>query len=445
MQTLDEFAWLVRNAVGLWRRHLPVLVAWLAGGWAVREICFHVAVLLGPNRVAAMVCFALGMVVWVVSIIGMLYTVTRRPLAFDELAASTGAPPIAPRRWRDVMVDAVVPFLAIYAVWGLTEEQVQRAFTANLTYWGLDAANFSISFSDWRLYLVVTVAAWALQAAVGFLARGRRRGVVVSLVLTFLRGVAILTAFLGLDTLGKTTLGWFRGRQLWKWMTGAWDALVGALPGWQLPFDITLPDLVRDAGNFVWHGLLPGMFATVLLPLLWLALTATEVGWRDFTGGVARSRFAAVLDAVTDRARESSQRATQSRDLGPLGVGRRVVAGQLEPVLPIVEAFRLILRAGLPLLGAYLVLAAAVRSLSSWLNDAVLWLIGPNSPAVTLRYSSVVELFAELVAWPLAVCVYASAFDRALLLTLRRGSAVSAEPDGLSGAEPDSHARAVEG
>ncbi|GAB3819254.1 hypothetical protein GCM10028820_22950 [Tessaracoccus terricola] len=423
MQTLDELAHLARGTFGLWRRHLPALLTWLALGWSVRELSFHVGVLLGPNRLAALACFAFGMVFWVVCIIAMLFTVTRHPKAFDEVTRTKGAPPIRQRRWRDVMIEAVVPFLALYAVWGLTEDQVQRAFSANLTWWGIDAANFSISFADWRLYLVVTVVAWALQAGIAFLARDRK-GVLVSVLLTFLRGVAILTAFLGLDTIWNNVTVWLKGRQVWQWGTDAWDGFVVLLPEFHLPAGITLPEAVDRLGLFIWHGLLPGLLGAVLLPLLWLALTALTVGWHDFTSGVAGGRLLGVLDSASDRARRLGER----RERTPLAVAGRVAAGQLEPLLPVVEAFRLVIRAGLPLLGAYLVLAATGRGLSTWLDDSILWLVGPNSTAITLRYAYLTELVAELLAWPLLACLYATTFDRVLQVTLKEPQPAGSKP-----------------
>lgn len=414
MQTLDELGRLVQASFGLWRRHLPALLTWLAMGWAVRELSFQLGVLFGPNRVAALACFAFGMVFWVVCIIGMLFTVTRRPRAFDDLRLRTGAPPVATRRWRDVMVEAVVPFLALYAVWGLTEDQVQRAFTANLTWWGIDAANFSISFAQWQLYIVVTVVAWALQAALGLVFRRRRKGVVLSVVLTFLRGVAILTAFLGLDTVWARILGWLQDRRVWGWGSDVWSGFVEALPRWQLPVGMTLPEAVNELGRLAWTGLLPGVLGGVVLPLLWLALTALTVGWNDFTSGVTGGRLAGILDSATGRAKRLGDR----KERTPLAVAGRVAASQLEPLLPVVEAFRLVMRAGLPLLGAYLVLAAIGRGLGVWLDDAVIWLIGPNTTAVTIRYTAVTELLAELVAWPLLACLYAATFDRVLQVTV---------------------------
>lgn len=416
MQTLDELAHLVRGTVALWRRHLPALLTWVALGWGVRELSFHAGVLFGANRVAALACFAFGMVFWVTCIIGMLFTVTRHPKAFDEVQRRTGAPPIESRRWRDVMIEAVVPFLALYAVWGLTDDQVQRAFTANLTWWGIDAANFSISFAHWQLYIVITIVAWALQAALGLAVRGRKKGIFVSIVLTFLRGVAILTAFLGLDTVWARTLGWLQDRQVWGWGSDAWSGFVAALPRWELPMGITLPEVVNQLGHLAWTGLVPGLLAGVLLPLLWLALTALTVGWRDFTSGVPGGRFTGILDGATGRA----QRLGEHKGRTPMAVAGRVAAGQLEPLLPVVEAFRLVVRAGLPLLGAYLVLAAVGRGLSVWLDDAIIWLIGPNSTAITIRYASLTELVAEMVAWPLLACLYATAFDRVLQVSLAK-------------------------
>lgn len=53
--------------------------------------------------------------------------------------------------------------------------------------------------------------------------------------------------------------------------------LIGAVAG--------LVMAMAAAASWFWTTLLPGLSQAVLLPLLWLALTATALGWREVSSG----------------------------------------------------------------------------------------------------------------------------------------------------------------
>lgn len=429
MNFVVEIAALMQGAGRLWLRKLPELGTWFCLAWAGREAGLMAAVLFGANLVPAMICFVASMLVWVICLVMMLHSLTGGLISFRQAAADPSVPPIRPMSRREVLLEAVIPFLAVYAVWGLTEDQVQRAFGANMAFYNMDTASFSITFAAWQLYLAIAVGVWVAQGVAGLWLRGRG-GLPAALLMTALRGTAILTAFIGLDTAATRAYNWLLGRQVWEWGRQLWQGFLDALPNWRLPMDLTLPEAISKAASGFWGYVVPGFFEAVLIPLIWLALTAMLVGWRDFTHGVANGRLASALTTQAQRVRNTKlggglSRATAS---SPLGLIRYGVQQQLEDLLPAVQALRLLLRSGLGFLGAYLVVGAAARGLEGWLYSAVMWSMGPINYAVTLGYLWLVELFAMFFAWTLAACVYLTAFDRAMLGAVAHAKSLDAQP-----------------
>lgn len=92
----------------------------------------------------------------------------------------------------------------------------------------------------------------------------------------------------------------------------AWEAFLSWLPDWHIWFDVTIPDAVREASVLLWSTFIPGLVDSIVLPLFWLALTATVFGWHDFSAGVAASRREALCcdapDAHHDHVSASASR-----------------------------------------------------------------------------------------------------------------------------------------
>lgn len=416
MQTLGEMANLLQ---GTWRnfvRHFPTLGMLYCLAWTGRELSTLVAVLFGANRIAALLFFVLGLVIWVTGLVLMLHLVTADLVCFEFIDASAGTPQVAVRSRRDAVVDAILPFLLVGAAWGMTEEHVQRAFSVNMTHHGIDADNFAISFTAWPMYLAAAAVGWVLLGTWQLLTRNRQ-DIPTAGVTVFLRGVTLLTAFMGLARFGSIVVNWITTRRIWVAAEQNLVDLIDLLPDWQMPWELTIPDTITAAMSAVWNHLVPGLFDTVVMPLVWLALTATVVGWHDFTHGVANGRLATLVVTRAEQLRQSrvGVRLARAHGTSAVGLARFWLTNQVEDFLPALQALRLIIRSGWAFLGAYLVLGAAARALDTWTRDGLMWLIQPQYYGVSLIYLGAVELISGLVAVPLAVCLYAAAFDRAML------------------------------
>lgn len=427
MDVIAELARMAGAAGRLWLRRLPTIGVWISLGWSIRTVTLMGSVLVGSHLVWSLMFLVVGMLAWVVCLVMMLHSLSDDLTSVDVLDRADEEFPAARRSRREVLLEAVIPFLAVYAVWGLTEEQIRRAFSANLTYHGSETANFSITFAAWPLYLGVAVGAWILQAVVGWIGRrrsgpGRPPQIGQALLLTLLRGTSLITAFIGLDSVWTRVTEWFYTRRLWQWIDQGWAGFLEWLPDWRFVWDVTLPEALEALMSGLWNYVVPGLFDAVLLPLVWLALTAMVFGWHEFAVSARRLRLPPFLALRLERAQSAS----------PFGALRAGYTALAEDLLPAVQALRLLLRSGLGFLAAYLLLSALARALGTWVNSAVLWLIGPNSFAETLVYSSAVAFVGEFVAWSVAACVYITAFDRAMNRAIRSGSPVLRTPPGAA-------------
>ena len=183
------------------------------------------------------------------------------------------------------------------------------------------------------------------------------------------------------------------------------------LPDLSLPFDLTLPRVVAEVGHWFWHSLLPGVGTAILLPLVWLALTATVFGWQQRS---ARDLVAGT--PLEGHATRVTERLSRGRHTAPWRAGRRsldILTGDLRTkYLPVVHALRLVIRAGPRFLGAYLVLAtllATLQDISAPLIDVA---VGPQSVAVSLATQPISDLAVDLVFTTLSVALYVAAVDR---------------------------------
>lgn len=418
MDTFREFRSLIAAAARLGVERLPGIATTLFLGWVGRELFILLSVLLSTRHVLSALAFTTAMVVWVIGLVLALraaqtgrssYVVAEGSAAVD-VHASTHT--ISRRR---VLVEAVVPFLVVYSAWGLTEEHIQRVFTANIVHYGTEAQQYSITFAQWPLYLTIAGVAWALQAVVELTLRDRG-GLPVGIGRALLRGTFILTAFLGLDSVLTHVISWIRTREVWTWGVTAWEGFLDLLPDWELWWQQTIPELVRDLGAGLWDFVVPGVWTMVLLPIVWLALTATIVGWHDVGDALAPGRITGRL--ARNRERFRTTRAGRAIDAAtgrsPLRVLGSWVASQVDDIVPVLQALRLLMRSGVPLLAAFLLLGALARSIAPLLESGLFYVLGPQSFADTMRAAPAIGLVSELASWLVQIPLYAVAFERAM-------------------------------
>jgi hypothetical protein len=320
-------------------------------------------------------------------------------------SAGVDAPGAEPRSRRErtralgsALLEAVLPFLIIYAAWAIIDEDI-RAYartSLDLDQVGGDALAVSIG------WLSVTMVAAAFGLRVLLERLEGRRPQWTGAVLAYLEAVWALVTVLVLRTLLGDVPGWLASRRMVAWLLDrlddlraevAWigDLLDGLGPAWSVVSDV------------------------VLLPLAWLALA-----------GVV---FAGTLHGDDDprhvvRVRERYGRLS-SRWQRIVEVASREVVERWEPVRRVAT---LAWRAGPLPVAAYLLAFALVTAAPAWLNVGFNHLAGPHERAWWAGTESLVDLGVDLVAVPLQLAVVAAALSLLSLRARRPGRAAPTAP-----------------
>lgn len=441
MRTTKEIWLLGRDSVRLWWRFLPQLGFWFCLGLLSRELGMVASTVLSDRRwqlevvddsalfwgfrMAETLVFVVGLIGWVICLVLMIAS-TRpglRAVSSGQLAEVVPGGLAPARNRRELLLDAVPAFLAVFAVGGFAEEQIEALFQANLITFGGRFSSFSVSMGDWEGYLVLAGIAGLLALALRPLLR--RRSVGAAMVRLGLKSITVLAGFLGIKGGLAVVTVWLMGRRVWQWGEIVWRGFLDALPDWRIWRDLALPDVVVEASRYFWNSIVSGLIESVALPLLWLALAATVFGWHDFRHGVrATGREQAMLDA--------SRRLVRGSGLGPGQLAQRWVINQAEDYLPTLQALRLILRAGIRFAGAFVVVMAVVSTLRAWQAYLVDWALGP----LELPASAFLAIFYQIADLPLQalwVAVLACAFDRALRVL---AAPAGVDPIGVDHTEP---------
>lgn len=407
---MSEVVTLGSTAVGLIRRRGWLLGLWFCLGWTGHELGLFISALLGAEHaVVANLVFVIAVIIKLASLVLMVHVLrpalrlaTSRPGA----TAATSAVPAqvyARERTLDVVTSAVGPFLAVYAVWGFVDDDVQALFVSNYLLQGLGGVEqWSIGLTNARLpfYLGLAVAGWLLRAGVRLVERRRPRPA-AAVVGIFAEGLWAFSGFVVLLIVARGVKNWLRDRVIWADLSSLANRFLDLLPNLTLPFGPTVRELVGELLT-----VLPGAVSTVfLLPLMWLALAATVYGWRDYRAEdlVAGTRLQSQLSRMAGR---------------PTGSGRRLLllatADLRTKYLPVAQALRLIGRAGPRFVGAYLLLATVISAAGDLLSIGLNVLVGPQSQAVTLLLDPIQSLLVGLVTTVASVALYAAGFDRAV-------------------------------
>lgn len=413
MRTLTEFGQLAGHTARLWVQCFWVIATWFTLGAALHSGLIMASAAVGAHPVPATALFIVAVLVKVASMVLMIHAIaprltTARAVEGGQLRLGRRVPEQMFRTERpaEVLTVALAPFLVVYTGWGLVEQEVTALFTRNMIRYGfLDAesrTSWSIQLDWWQFYLVVAMIAWLLQHVIDLVVerwppRPRRLGLLIMVVA---EAVWTFCSFLALITLAPRLWEWLFSRRLWVAGTQAWYGIVDALAWIRLPFGVDLPEALTAAGHWVVADLLPTLGDAILLPLMWLALTAVVFGWRRFSGRE-------LLHGV--------RHDTSTRGPRLVVTAARIGSAELrDKYVPVVTALQLVLRTGPRFLGAYLVLSTALTALTAWAWIGLDHLIGPGDERLLIVAEPLTAYVVGLGATTLAVCLYAAALDRVL-------------------------------
>jgi hypothetical protein len=405
MRAAIEGISLVSAAAGLWWRRLSQLVFVFAMAFGLHLLGLNLSVRLGPDhQIAATVVFVLAVLAQVGALVIMLWLC--RPAGDEETAL-------------DVAALAIGPFLAVYALWGLVDDEVYALFAANIAVSGLGGTDeWSVNLQWLGFYVILAAVTWVLRQLVGLAGRQRPTrpllllGVILEGTWTFASALALLSG------LGRV-VDWVTSRTVWQGLSSAWYAVLGVLPDPRLPFDLTLPEALHAVLEWLTRTVVPGVWTAVLLPLMWLALTAVVFGRREIDARTVAAGTPAEVahDRLVPRWRTGRWRSLVHR------VALLVTGDLRTKYLPVLHAFRLLWATGPAFLAAYLVVATAVETARSWATLSLARLLGPRDPSVALASSWAEELTIGCVFTTFAIALYAAAGHRVLGSGVTEGAA----------------------
>jgi len=432
MRTWGEVTALVRAAARLWWRFLPQLLLWFWVGYAVNRLSLQTAAGFGASaKVSANIAFGMALIATAGATILMIHALGPGLREFrGRLQRFRQTPPHSPGEraadppvptdvaaWRsglDTLSVTIGPFLAIYSVWGMVENEISDLFVANAKNYGETAtASYSIDVGDTRFYLLMSIGTWAVRQLVLRAARLARRralsqgrgglGFGLTFLGVFLEGMWVYLVFVLAGTVVGDVRDWLTSRVAAGWLAEQWVRLTDLLP---VVLDINLPEVVRSVVSWLGGTVLPAASHGLLLPLLWLALTATVFGWRDL-----RLRDIAAVPLL----RRTTSRFAPDGSMSLLGRVVKMGSSDLRTkYLPVATSLRMLVRSGPRLLGSYLVLATLVATVSRLVESVVRVAIGPVGVDRWSQTEPFVGLAIGSLFTPVLIALYAATFDRCL-------------------------------
>ncbi|TRY18319.1 hypothetical protein FOJ82_09835 [Tessaracoccus rhinocerotis] len=417
MPLIREFLALTRAMLGLWVRHLPRIGTWLLLGWLLYSVCLLSSALVGTRWAP------LGAILFVV---GVTFNVLGVVFAIHELKPGIRSirqirergrgelehvpePVFSDERRVDVAVLTIGPVLAVYAVWGVIDGMIRDGFLWNTVIRSMwNATEWSISRNPDRFWSYLGMGVAALVGRMVWARLFRKRSSPWWRVpVIFLEGLWTFATFFIILIGAEQAVIWVRQRRFWREGETAWYRFLEQLPEIRLPFDMTLPQALKQLTIWLDGSVLPGLWDGIALPLMWLAIVAIVFGWREFR---ARDLLGQHVRARTELLEEA-----HGDFMATLGRLFNVVTADLrDKYLPLVYAFKLVWKSGPYVLGSYLVLTALLNWGVVEFHTALFRIFAADTEANILRSFIWLEALREMVALSLLTCLYAAAFDRGL-------------------------------
>lgn len=423
MTTVQQSWWghvqaLATETIKLWWRCLPVMIVGLTLGLTSYHVLLLTAAVISDQHPwLAVGVLSLGFGCLLVGYLFCLRAAGRMLGIGAHLESNNLGENLVDQSLSHLVAMTLLPFMGIYAVFGKVQEVsgqlvTYEAITRGVLSKGVLSTLNPTTGRQMLIILAVLGGTFVVRRTFDELLErtGHRLfGFLTALTEAFFMLVLIYggtrTINRGKDWLGERRFaGWVRDaiERLPDWLTWGWDKLFGP----------------------VWDVVAAGLGQ----PLLWLAVAAMAFGsrvmsaaelWRETVGNRATPRRLPVpkLDAL---AKPGPQRVWVEM--------KELFFGDIDDkYLPTWQSLRLVLSAGMGLIGAFCLLHALTR-LATWLvRRALQFVLGPNRSDLWVAWGLPQDLLEMLAGEPLRLCLLAVTFARCVtLLAQRAGEEVSA-------------------
>lgn len=436
---------LLVSTLRAWWHTLPALLTALTLGFlGYHSMLVSAAFISDRHPWLAVVLLSLGFASLLVGYLAGLQALGRQLSLSEALLTSDDGTSLVREPLTRLVAITLLPFLGIYAVFGKVQETSGQLLTYEVITRGLLEKGVLTTLNprtkeQMAVILAVLATAYVIRRLldVAHERTGRRvLGLATGLVETFF----MLVLIYGGTRIFATGQDWVRNRQFSIWI----ENLAGRVAALLRHLHIDLPEVIVA----LWHALVGPVWewlsSGVMAPLLWLAMTALAFGSHLLS--MAELWRATVADRPT-RPRRLHVPLQRLQAVRPRPRWQRV-AGEVKELffgdvddkyLPTVHSLRLVMSAGVSMLGAYILAYTAIDAIHFLVQQAVRGIIGPAESRLWVSLGFVQEFLTTLLAEPLRLSLLAVAYLRCLQLVNSRAHspapAVATSPRARVGAQ----------
>lgn len=424
------------GAVRVWWRLLPQLLAVNALGYLGLEAALVVAPAISDDHAwLSVVVLAFGLVLQLSAVIVSLRLIGRS-LNINALLPDDAITDDRDASAAHLLAITLLPFLGIYSVFGRVQEVINSLVANEIVIRGLGEKSVMSTLNPRTVHqlwvvLAVVVGAYLLRRIVDLVheATGfRPLGLLAAMIEAFFMLVFLLSGRSQVIRLGT----WLQDRAFagwWRTVQEGWSTSAGKISE-------HLPAFVGWLWYVVSDVLWPLFKAGLAEPLLWLAVAALIFGshvlsvaevWRKGEPlSVHLDREHTIQ--LRRRAKREQARSSNLARRTLLEVQEAFFGDVDDKYLPTFQSLRLLLRTGLPFLGAYVLSYALFASIEEGLLRFILGALGTHDSPFWVSWLSLINLAVSVIGDSLKYSLLAVAFARTL-----HAFRSQADPSALSG------------
>ena len=421
---------LVLDTGRVWWRTLPLILPVYLLGWVAAQLAEALALSVGEwNSWVALLVFTIGLLAQLVAIVIILQIVGRELGVRELVPESEATDDDRDSSLTRLVSITLLPFLGIYAAFGKVQDQAVKLANLQLMRNGAFASEVPSFLGD--LNRAATQHTWWLLAglvALYLIRRGldllhertglRFLGIGVAMVEAFFLLVVILG---GVRVLQLAQI-WISNRVFMSWLETLKHAVLDALS----VLSIHLPQLVTQLAGFLVQEVWPLFWEALVQPVVWLAVAALAFGSQVLSLAELWRKGEPYLTKVpgsTVFASRAERRQAQGKQPPPPGVSRAAVElreaflGDIDDkYLPTFHSLRLVLRAGVVFLGAYVAVYSTILMADSAVDMLTDRLSGGRDISFWYAFGPWLTVVPDAMFETLRLCLLAVAFRRCLEL-----------------------------
>jgi hypothetical protein len=389
-------------------------------GWSANELSILLATEVSATWPwLVVVVLAVGVVLQLATILALLRLAAVHlgiPGMLKRAAIGTEVDDTRDTSVLHLMTTTLLPFLGMYAAFGFASGYASRLVKLASVRKGFgDLPGALDPFADGRLMattIAVLVAGWLFKKLVDpWLDRTRYPllvGALQVLVEAVLLFVGLLVAFRIFDEISL----WLSSRVYDAWLEQAMAWVSGLVR-------VDVPEVLTAGWSFFSGTLWPLLFGGLTRPLLWLAMAGLVFGSRVlsladlWSVGQPATQVRTRRERMLARLHADTEVATGVRLIALKG--QEFLLGGIDgTIIPAWQSLRLVLRAGWPFLGAFVIAFTVVDLAGTVAQIAVFRLVGGHEVGFWLRLLPLVDMIELVLQMTVIWILLAVAYTRAL-------------------------------